>query len=83
MALEKNTALLLAFGLRVRSLRLARGLSMRDLCNALNIDVHQLSRVEKGQVATSIVMGYALAKVFEMPLSELFASVPNGRKHQN
>lgn len=46
---------------------------MRDLCNALNIDVHQLSRVEKGQVATSIVMGYALAKVFEMPLSELFA----------
>jgi putative transcriptional regulator len=72
MALEKNTPLLLAFGRRVRSLRLARGLSMRELCDALNIDVHQLSRVEKGQVATSIVTGYALAKVFEMSLSELF-----------
>ncbi len=72
MALEKNTALILAFGHRVRSLRLERGLSMRELCESLNIDLHQLSRVEKGQVATSIVTAFALASVFELSLSELF-----------
>jgi putative transcriptional regulator len=72
MALEKNPAFLQAFGNRVKALRLEKGFSMRALADVLNIDKNQLSRIEEAQINTSIMMAYALAKVLEVPLPELF-----------
>ncbi len=72
MALEKNQDFLNAFGKRVKAIRLEKGFSMRALADVLNIDKNQLSRIEEAEINTSIMMAYALAKVFEMPLSALF-----------
>ncbi len=72
MALEKNQAFIDAFGQRVRSLRTAKELSKQALADTLNIDKHQLFRIEAGQIATSIMTAYRLAEVFEITVSELF-----------
>jgi transcriptional regulator with XRE-family HTH domain len=72
MALEKNQAFLEAFGKRVKALRIEKGLSLRAMADILNIDNHQLSRVEEAEINTSILMAYSLAKVLEVPLSTLF-----------
>ncbi len=72
MALEKNQEFLQAFGNRIKQLRQAKGLSMRALADALNIDVNQISWIERAKMNTSIMMAYSLAKVLEVPLPELF-----------
>ena len=72
MALEKNPEFLQAFGNRVKQLRQAKGLSMRALADTLNIDVNQISWIERAKMNTSVLMAYSLAKVLEVPLTELF-----------
>jgi transcriptional regulator with XRE-family HTH domain len=72
MALEKNQEFLQAFGTRIKQLRQAKGLSMRALADAMNIDVNQISWIERAKTNTSIMMAYSLAKVLEVPLPELF-----------
>ena len=71
MALEKNPAFLQAFGRRVKALRLEKGYSLRALADILNIDNHQLSRIEEAQINTSILMAYSLAKALEVELGVL------------
>jgi len=72
VALEKNQDFLNAFRKRVKALRLEKGLSMRALADVLNIDKNQLSRIEEAQINSSIMMDYALAKVFGVSLPSLF-----------
>lgn len=79
MGLEKNQEFLKGFGERVRQLREEKGFSMRALADVLNIDKRQLQRVEDAEINTSILMAYSIAKVLDVPISELFASIPNNR----
>jgi DNA-binding XRE family transcriptional regulator len=73
MALEKNQAFLDGFGLRIKELRTEKAYSLQALADMLNIDKHQIHRIERGEIATSIMTAYRLAEVFEITLSELFA----------
>lgn len=72
MPIEKDQEFLIAFGRRVAALRKRRGLSMRGLADTLNIDHHQLSRIENAQINTSILMAHRLAEALEVPISALF-----------
>lgn len=72
MALEKNQEFLVRFGNRVKALRNERGHSLRAMADFLNIDNHQLSRIERAEINTSILMAYSIAKVLDVPLPELF-----------
>lgn len=71
MAIEKNQEFLLAFGNRVKELRLAKGFSLRALADTLNIDKNQLIRIEGAKINTSILMAYAIAHALEVSLPEL------------
>ncbi len=72
MALEKNQNFLNSFGVRVKELRTLKGYSLQVLADILNIDKHQIHRIERGEIATSILTAYRLAEVFGITLSELF-----------
>jgi transcriptional regulator with XRE-family HTH domain len=72
MPIEKNQEFLVAFGKRVAALRKEKGMSMRGLADTLNIDHHQLSRIENAQINTSILMAHRLAEALEVPISVLF-----------
>ena len=72
MALEKNQNFLDSFGLRVKELRIQKRFSLQVLADILNIDKHQIFRIERGEIATSIMTAYRLAEVFEISMSALF-----------
>jgi transcriptional regulator with XRE-family HTH domain len=72
MALEKNQVFIDAFGQRIKDLRTAKGYSKQALADMLNIDKHQLFRIEAGEIATSIMTAYRLAEVFGITVSVLF-----------
>jgi transcriptional regulator with XRE-family HTH domain len=67
----RDKALLLAFGQRIRKLRLERGLSQSELDALSNVDRVQIERIENGKVNTSLSTIKLLAMAFEMTMSQL------------
>ncbi len=51
---------------------MAKGHSKKAVGDLLNIDKHQLFRIEEGDIATSIMTAYRLPEVFGITMSELF-----------
>ena len=60
------------FGLIIKNLRQAKGVSQEKLALDAEIDRTYVSDIEKGNRKVSIVMVEKLAKYFEMPISHLF-----------
>jgi transcriptional regulator with XRE-family HTH domain len=67
---DKN--FILALGKRVRCIRKLKGMSMETLAYSSGIEYSQLSRIEKGQVNTSVSHIAILAKTLQIPIKELF-----------
>ena len=63
-------------GRRVKTLRLARGLSQRELAELADIADKYLSRVEVGAVTPSMLVGTRLARALGVPLDALIATTP-------
>ena len=59
-------------GLDIRSLRKSRGMTLIELCDALERSSGWLSQVERGQSIPSIQDLRAIAKIFEVPVSFFF-----------
>ncbi len=68
----RDEKLLKAFGARVRSIRLEKGLTMEVLADQAKIDYTQVARVEHGTSNTSISTANAIAKGLGISLPELF-----------
>jgi transcriptional regulator with XRE-family HTH domain len=62
----------LAFGLRVRDLRLVRGLSQEELADSAGIHRTYVSSLERGQRNVGLDNILALAAALQVPPSELF-----------
>ena len=69
---EYKKELLIKFGTNLRRLRLEKSFSQEQLANELGVEVSQISRIERGQINTSIVMLYSLSKVLETNISDFF-----------
>ena len=67
----RNSELIIAFGQRVRSLRLEKGLTMETLAASANIEYRQLSDVELGKTNATISTALAIAQALGVPFSEL------------
>ncbi len=66
----------IAFGQRVRQLRLDRGVTQEEVAHRAGIHVTYLSGIERGVRNPSLTSIYALAAALEVPVSQLFAFVP-------
>lgn len=60
-------------GARLRSLRSARGLSLRDLSMQSGLTASFISQVERGRASPSIASLGRLAEVLEVPVTHFFA----------
>ncbi len=69
---EYKKELLIKFGGNLRKLRLEKGFSQEQLANELGVEVSQISRIERGQINTSIAMLYTLSKVLKTNISDFF-----------
>lgn len=67
----RNEDLLNRFGERLRSIRNEKGVSQEKLANLSGITISQVSRIERGEVNTTISTLDVLAKSLDMKISEL------------
>jgi DNA-binding XRE family transcriptional regulator len=58
---------------RLIALRQARGWTQADLARFLDRDVAWLNRLERGKIKSGVITNRALAKLFNIPLEELFS----------
>jgi DNA-binding NtrC family response regulator len=64
-----------AIGARLRQLRREQGLTTQQLANRVGVTQSQISQVETGRSAASVVTLYKIAQAFEMCLSEMLEGV--------
>ncbi len=69
-----------AIGRRIRTLRLARGLSQEACSTQLGISFQQLQKYEKGQNRISACALYRLAEILDVPPSALLDRLDDGPK---
>ena len=58
-------------GSRIRSLRIAAGKSMSALANESDMEYMQLSRIELGQINTTVYQLYKISKSLNVELKDL------------
>lgn len=58
-------------GLRIRELRLERGMTLDQLSRAAGISASHLSRLERGQAEPSFTVAAALASQLDVSLTDL------------
>jgi len=69
--LDENS-FLKAFGKNLKNLRKKKGLTQEQLAIDLNIEISQISRIERGVINTSIGNVNAIAKILKIEHKELF-----------
>jgi transcriptional regulator with XRE-family HTH domain len=62
-----------ALGLRIRNLRIHKGMSLREAARRANISPSLISQIERGKAAPSVKTLYALVDVLMVPIAQLFA----------
>jgi transcriptional regulator with XRE-family HTH domain len=68
----KDSEFLIAFGKNLRKQRKLKGFTQEELAIDLDIEISQISRIERGIINTSIGNIYAIATVLKIDLKELF-----------
>ena len=72
MPKEKDIEFLKAFGKRLKQLREEKGISQAQLAFEAEIQISQVSRIERGLINTTIANAKLLSKILDIPLKELF-----------
>src|SRR5690606_28671906 len=67
-----ENSFLKAFGENLKNLRKKKGFTQEQLANDLDIEISQISRIERGVINTSIGNVNAIAKVLKIDCKELF-----------
>jgi transcriptional regulator with XRE-family HTH domain len=68
---------LTGLGARIRSLRETRGMKLKELADAANLSDAFVSRLERGQVSSSVANLIQIAQALDIGVSELFADPPD------
>lgn len=71
MISKKDKAILQKFGAHVKQLRENRGLSLRELSYACNIDNSKISKIEQGMINVTVLTVVELATGLEVSPNEL------------
>jgi transcriptional regulator with XRE-family HTH domain len=72
VAIEKDTAFLIGFGKRLKQIRKGKGISQAQLAYEANIEISQISRIERGLINTTIANAKLLSKILDEPITSLF-----------
>ncbi len=68
----RDTEGITAFGNRLREIRKQKGISQETLANAADIELSQVSRIERGVINTSLSQIFHIAKALDIEPKELF-----------
>jgi transcriptional regulator with XRE-family HTH domain len=62
-------------GANIRVIRLAKGLTIEKLAADSNMEYTQLSRIELGQINTSLFQVYKITQALDIKMCELFQNI--------
>jgi transcriptional regulator with XRE-family HTH domain len=68
---------ILAFGNHLREVRKKKGYSQEELANRADIELSQISRIERGVINTSLSQIFQIAKALNLHPKELFDFIIN------
>lgn len=71
MKQTRHVAVLKALGKHLRELRLMHGLSQEQLAWKADLELSQISRIERGVINTSVSQLYSIAEALDIPVNEL------------
>ena len=63
---------------RLAVLRAERGLSRRDLAEAVDVHYQTIGYLERGEYAPSLALAFRLARHFDLPVEAVFSDRPMG-----
>jgi DNA-binding XRE family transcriptional regulator len=58
---------------RLRQLRIERGVSRRDLADALGIHYQTVGYLERGEYSPSLYLALSIARFFDLPIETVFS----------
>lgn len=61
---------------RIPVLRAERGMSRRELAEAVGVHYQTIGYLERGEYSPSLALAFRIAAVFELPLTEVFSDHP-------
>jgi putative transcriptional regulator len=61
---------------RIPILRAERGMSRRELAEAVGVHYQTIGYLERGEYSPSLALAFRIAAVFELPLTEVFSNQP-------
>lgn len=62
-------------GRRIRNIRMSKGISMTSLAHESDMEYIQLSRIERGQINTTVFQLYKITKSLGISLIDLFSNI--------
>ncbi len=63
---------LIQFGQNLKRLRKQKGFTQEELANELDIEISQISRIERGVINTTIATAKRIVDCLDISISELF-----------
>lgn len=61
---------------RIAMLRVERGISRRDLAEALGVHYQTIGYLERGEYSPSLYLALRIAEYFEVPVEVIFSTSP-------
>lgn len=80
--MKAQDEMLASLGARIRSLREERGMKLKELADAAGLSDAFVSRLERGQVSSSVANLIQIAEALDVGITELFANPPDRLRSQ-
>jgi DNA-binding XRE family transcriptional regulator len=61
---------------RIAMLRIERGISRRDLAEAVNVHYQTIGYLERGEYSPSLFLALRIAEYFDVPVEVIFSTTP-------
>ena len=72
MEYHKNEKFLIDFGKNLKKVRKSKGFTQAELANDLDVEISQISRIERGIINTSISLIYDISNILKVDMDTLF-----------
>jgi transcriptional regulator with XRE-family HTH domain len=69
---SKDKQFLIKLGMNLKSLRLKANFTQEQLANEIGVEISQISRIERGLIATSVVTFYNISIALNISLRAFF-----------
>ncbi len=72
MKKSRDKQFLIKIGANLKALRLKANFTQEQLANEIGVEISQISRIERGLIATSIVTFYDISLALNIPVRDFF-----------